>query len=327
MSLASYLVRRVGFMAVTLLLVTVITFAVTNILPGDVALLILGPNASDEKVAALQQQLGLNKPLYAQYFDWLTGLLTGDLGTSLKFQGESVSALIVEKLPRSLMLAVAATGVAVVLSIPLGIIAAYRQNDWPDFLASTFGFVGVSIPIFLWGLVFILVFAIWPAQYFGIDFFPTTGYAAPSEEGWGMTLRHLALPATSMGFALTAYIMRMTRSSMLEVLSEEYVKLARAKGMSEWVVVLRHAFRNAVIPVITVVAFQFAYAFGGVVVLEQVFFWPGIGRLTLTAVKARDIPLLQGCIIVIALMYMISNLVADVLYAYFDPRIRYGGES
>ncbi|WP_435361968.1 ABC transporter permease [Haloarchaeobius sp. DFWS5] len=320
MSLASYLVRRTGFMFVTLLLVTVITFAVTNILPGDVALIILGPNASEEKIQALQQQLGLNKPLYAQYFDWLTGLVTGDMGQSLRF-GEPVSALVVERLPRSMLLAVAATLVAVVLSLPLGVIAAYRQNEWPDFAASTFGFVGVSIPIFLWGLLFILVFAVW------FDIFPTGGFAPPAAEGWGTTLKYLVLPATSMGFALTAYIMRMTRSSMLEVLSEEYVKLARAKGMSERVVVLRHAFRNAVIPVITVIAFQFAYAFGGVVVLEKVFVWPGIGRLTLTAVQARDIPLLQGCIIVIALIYMLSNLAADVLYAYFDPRIRYGGEN
>jgi peptide/nickel transport system permease protein len=140
------------------------------------------------------------------------------------------------------------------------------------------------------------------------------------------TLTHLVLPAGSMGFALTAYIMRMTRSSMLEVMSEEYVNLARAKGMTQRVVVLKHALRNAIIPVITVIAFQFSYAFGGIVVLEEVFFYPGIGRLTLTAIQSRDIPLLQGCIIVVALIYMVSNLTADVLYAYFDPRIRYGGE-
>jgi peptide/nickel transport system permease protein len=166
--------------------------------------------------------------------------------------------------------------------------------------------------------VFILVFAVWAG------WFPTGGYVPPTEDPIG-ALKHLVLPATSMGFALTAYIMRMTRSSMIEVLSEEYINLARAKGMTQRVVVLKHAFRNAVIPVITVIAFQFSYAFGGVVVLEEVFFWPGIGRLTLTAIQARDIPLLQGCIIVVALIYMVSNLAADVMYAYFDPRIRYGG--
>ena len=285
----SYLGRRIAFLTVTLLFVTIITFAVTNVLPGDVALLILGPNASPEKLEALRVQLGLNQPLYLQYIEWLGGLVRGDLGTSIRFD-ESVMTLIAEKLPRSLMLAVAATLIAIVLSIPLGIIAAVKQNEPTDTAASMFGFVGVSIPIFLWGLVFILVFAVW------LDLFPTGQYVSPAEDPL-KALHHLVLPATSMGFALTAYVMRMTRSSMIEELGDEYVKLARAKGMSERVVVLRHAFRNAVIPVITVIAFQ-----------------------------ARDIPLLQGCIIVVALMYMLSNLAADVLYAYFDPRIRYGGE-
>ncbi len=314
----SYLVRRLAFLTVTLLFVTLITFAVTNVLPGDVALLILGPNASPESLAALREQLGLNQPLYVQYVDWLVGLLQGDLGRSLLFN-EPVIDLIAEKLPRSIMLAVAATLIAVVLSIPLGIVAAVKQNEPADTAASMFGFVGISIPIFLWGLVFILVFAVW------LDLFPTGQYVSPTED-LVRSLHHLVLPASAMGFALTAYVMRMTRSSMLEELGEEYIKLARAKGMSERVVVLRHAFRNAVIPVITVIAFQFAYAFGGVVVLEEVFYWPGIGRLTLSAIQSQDIPLLQGCIIVVALMYMLSNLAADVLYAYFDPRIRYGGE-
>ncbi len=313
----NYLARRLGFMTLTLLFVTLITFAVTTILPGDVALLILGPNATEESIQALQAQMGLDKPLYLQYIDWVFGIFQGDMGTSLRFD-EPVVTLIAQKLPKSLMLAAAATLIAVVLAIPLGVIAAVKQNDLPDLFASMFGFIGISIPIFLWGLVFILVFAVW------FDWFPTGNYVPPSEDPIG-TLTHLVLPASSMGFALTAYIMRMTRSSMLEVLNEEYVKLARAKGMTQRVIVLKHALRNAIIPVITVIAFQFSYAFGGVVVLEEVFFWPGIGRLTLTAIQSRDIPLLQGCIIVVALIYMISNLAADILYGYFDPRIRYGG--
>ena len=305
-------------MAVTLFLVTLIAFAVTNILPGDVALVILGPNATEESIAALQAQLGLNRPLYIQYLDWVFGLLRGDMGESLRFS-EPVAALIAERLPRSLLLAVTATLIAVALSIPLGVYAAINQNEAPDVTASMFAFIGISMPIFLWGLVFILVFAVW------FNIFPTGGYTSPTEN-LVASLRQLVLPASAMGFALTAYIMRMTRSSMLEVLSAEYIKLARAKGMSQRVVVLRHALKNAVIPVITVIAFQFSYAFGGVVVLEEVFFWPGIGRLTLTAIQSRDIPLIQGCIIVVALIYMISNFAADLLYAYFDPRIRYGGD-
>jgi len=313
----AYVARRAGFMAVTLFFVTVIAFAVTNVLPGNVALLILGPNASEASLHALQQQLGLNQPLYVQYVDWIGQLLHGSMGTSLRFD-EPVVGLIAAKLPRSLLLAVSATLVAVLLSIPLGVYSAVRQNEAPDVAASLFAFVGISVPIFLWGLIGILVFAVW------LHWFPTGGYVPPSKDPMG-ALEHLVLPASAMGFALTAYIMRMTRSSMLEVLGEEYIKLARAKGMSQRVVVLRHAFRNAIIPVITVIAFQFSYAFGGVVVLEQVFHWPGIGQLTLIAIQSRDIPLIQGCIIVVALIYMLSNLTADLLYAFFDPRVRYGG--
>jgi peptide/nickel transport system permease protein len=314
----NYVFRRVGFMAVTLFFVTLIAFAVTNILPGNVALLILGPNADAQSIAALKAQMGLNQPLYIQYIDWVLGLLQGDMGTSLRFD-EPVAHLIAEKLPRSLLLAVSATFVAVMLSIPLGVYSAVHQNEPSDVAASMFAFVGISVPIFLWGLLFILFFAVW------VNWFPTGGYVPPSEDPMG-TLTHLVLPAGAMGFALTAYIMRMTRSSMLEVLSEEYIKLARAKGMTQRVIVLRHGLKNAIIPVITVIAFQFSYAFGGVVVLEEVFFWPGIGRLTLTAIQSRDIPLIQGCIIVVALIYMLSNFTADLLYAYFDPRIRYGGD-
>ena len=315
----NYVLRRIGFMTVTLFLVTLIAFAVTNILPGNVALVILGPNANPESIQALEAQLGLNRPLYVQYFDWVVGLLQGDMGESLRF-GDPVVGLIAERLPRSLLLAVSATLVAVALSIPLGVYAAINQNEAPDVTASMFAFVGISLPIFLWGLVFILIFAVW------LNLFPTSGYVAPGEDPVA-SFQRLVLPAGAMGFALTAYIMRMTRSSMLEVLNEEYINLARAKGMSQRVVVLRHALRNAIIPVITVIAFQFSYAFGGVVVLEEVFLWPGIGRLTLTAIQSRDIPLIQGCIIVVALIYMLSNFAADLLYAYFDPRIRYGGEN
>nr|WP_254273297.1 ABC transporter permease [Halomicroarcula marina] len=315
----NYVLRRIGFMTVTLFLVTLIAFAVTNILPGNVALVILGPNANAESIQALEAQLGLNRPLYVQYIDWVLGLLQGDMGESLRF-GDPVAGLIAERLPRSLLLAVSATLVAVALSIPLGVYAAVNQNETPDVAASMFAFVGISLPIFLWGLVFILVFAVW------LNLFPTSGYV-PLGEDPVAALQRLVLPASAMGFALTAYIMRMTRSSMLEVLSEEYINLARAKGMSQRVVVLRHALRNAVIPVITVIAFQFSYAFGGVVVLEEVFLWPGIGRLTLTAIQSRDIPLIQGCIIVVAMIYMLSNFAADLLYAYFDPRIRYGGDN
>lgn len=317
MAFVNYLLKRLGFMGVTLFLVTVITFVLTNILPGNVALLILGPNATEASIAQLESQLGLDQPLYVQYFDWIVGLIQGDMGTSLRYN-TPVAEQIAVRLPRSLMLAVSATIVSVSLSIPLGVIAAVRKNQPADLTASMVAFVGLSLPIFLWGLVFIYVFAI------TLGGFPTGNYVSPWEDPVA-AIHHLILPASAMGVALTAYIMRMTRSSMIDELSEDYVAFARAKGLDERTVVLRHALKNAAIPVITVIAFQFSYAFGGVVVLEEVFSWPGIGRLTLTAINSRDIPLLQGCIIVIALIYMVSNFLADMFYAYVDPRIRYGG--
>ena len=317
MAFVSYIFKRLGFMAFTLFLVTLITFGLTNVLPGNVALLILGPNATEESIAALEAQLGLDQPLYIQYVEWIVGMVQGDMGTSLRY-GTPVADLIAIRLPRSLLLAVTATIISVSLSIPLGVIAAVKKNSPTDLTASMVAFVGLSLPIFLWGLVFIYVFAL------TLGGFPTRGYVSPMEDPVAAA-HHLVLPASAMGVALTAYIMRMTRSSMIDELSEDYVEFARSKGLSERAVVLRHALKNAAIPVITVIAFQFSYAFGGVVVLEEVFSWPGIGRLTLTAIENRDVPLLQGCIIVIALIYMLSNFLADTFYAYVDPRIRYGG--
>ncbi|MGM0605184.1 MAG: ABC transporter permease [Halobacteriota archaeon] len=317
MAFVSYLFKRLGFMAITLFLVTVITFVLTNILPGNVALLILGPNATPESIAQLEAQLGLNQPLYVQYLDWIVGMAKGDLGTSLRYN-TAVADQIALRLPRSLLLAVSATIISVSLSIPLGVIAAVKKNSAADLTASMIAFVGLSMPIFLWGLVFIYVFAL------TLGGFPTRGYVSPWVDPVA-AIHHLVLPASAMGVALTAYIMRMTRSSMIDELSEDYIEFARSKGLNERTVVLRHALKNAAIPVITVIAFQFSYAFGGVVVLEEVFSWPGIGRLTLTAIENRDVPLLQGCIIVIAMIYMVSNFLADAFYAYVDPRIRYGG--
>lgn len=317
MAFVSYLLKRFGFMLITLFLVTLITFGLTKILPGNVALLILGPNATEASIAQLEAQLGLDQPLYVQYVEWVAGLFSGNLGMSLRYNVPVVD-LIALRLPRSLLLAVSATIISVTLSIPLGIIAAVRKNTPSDLTASMLAFVGLSLPIFLWGLVFIYVFAL------TLGGFPTRGYVSPMVDPIA-AIHHLILPASAMGVALTAYIMRMTRSSMIDELSEDYVEFARSKGLNERAVVLRHALKNAAIPVITVVAFQFSYAFGGVVVLEEVFSWPGIGQLTLTAIENRDIPLLQGCIIIIALIYMLSNFIADAFYAYVDPRIRYGG--
>jgi peptide/nickel transport system permease protein len=314
-----YVGRKVGLTLVTLLLLTVVIFALTNVLPGDAAVVALGGQAGNEEALdAMRERLGLNQPLYAQYLDWVGGALRGDLGESLRFDQE-VSALVADKLSRSLFLAGAATVVSIGVSIPLGVYAAVNKNEPEDVAASFISFAGISVPEFLWGLVLILVFAVY------LDIFPTGGYVSPLVDPLG-ALYHVTLPALSLGITLSAYMMRMTRSSMIEVLREEYIQLARAKGLSRRAVVLHHALKNALIPVITVAAFQFAYSFGAIVVIEDVFSWPGIGQLTVTAINNRDLPLIQATVLTIALVYLVVNTLADVLYGYVDPRIRVGGE-
>lgn len=317
MRLARYAARRLVLLVGSLVGVSVVTFAVVNVLPGDVATMILGTRASPERLATLRQNLGLARPLWVRYLDWLGGVLTGDMGRSLRY-GEPVAALVAQRLPASAFLAVAALAVAAVSAIPLGVVAATEQNTWKDLGTSLVAFAGISLPDFFWGLVLILVFA----KY--LSLVPPAGYVNPVVDPVG-GFAHVLLPALALGFALMAHLTRMTRSSLVEELRSGYVDLARSKGLPERRIVYRHALRNAFLPVLTVIGLQLGFLFSGIVVIEQLFAYPGLGRLAFKALVNRDAPLIQGAVLTIATVFMLSNLVVDLLYAVLDPRVGAGG--
>jgi peptide/nickel transport system permease protein len=319
MSLPRYAARRVVLLVATLLGASMITFGLTNVLPGDVAVMILGTRASPEKLETLRQQLGLNRPIWIQYLEWIAGVLQGELGRSLRF-GDPVATLIAQRLPASAFLALTALSIAVVLAIPLGVVAAMDQNTWKDFLTSLAAFTGISLPNFFWGMVLILLLA----KY--VPVLPPSGYVNPLVEPIS-GVQHVLLPAGALGFSLMAHLTRMTRSSLIEELRSGYVDLARMKGMTRQTIVYRHALRNAFLPVLTVIGFQLGYLFGGIIVIEQLFAYPGLGRLAFNALINRDLPLIQGAVLTIAAIFMTSNLVVDLLYAVLDPRVSTGGGS
>jgi peptide/nickel transport system permease protein len=306
-------VQRLALIAVSLFIVSVITFIAINILPGDVAQTILGQQASQSQLEELRQQLGLNRPLWTRYSDWVGGLLTGDLGASY-YYSQPVQELVLDRLPETTFLAFVAILIAISLSIPLGIIAALRENEPIDLFASLTAFAGVSLPNFFWGIMLILIFA----EY--LNLVPPSGYVSPLKNP-GVALSHVVLPATALAFGLMAHIMRMTRSSLLEELRAGYVQLGRMKGLTDFRIIYRHALRNAFLPVLTVIGFQLSYLFGGVVIIEQVFSYPGLGRLLFNSVLQRDVPVLQTTVFIFAAITMLSNLTVDLLYAVFDPRI------
>lgn len=317
MSLTRYAARRLVFLVGTLFGASVITFALVNVLPGDVAVMILGTSGSQEQVEVLRQQLGLNQPVYIRYIDWIFGVLQGDLGRSLRF-GDPVATLISQRFPASAFLAFTALTIAVLVAIPMGIVAAVEQNTWKDFLTSVAAFTGISLPNFFWGMLLILLIA----QYASL--LPPAGYISPLDDLSG-AFAHVLLPAAALGFSLMAHITRMTRSSLIEELRSGYIDLARMKGLSNRRIVLRHALRNAFLPVLTVIGLQIGFLFSGIVIIEQVFAYPGLGRLAFRALLNRDTTLIQGSVLTIATVFMLSNLVVDLLYAVLDPRVQAGG--
>lgn len=317
MNLARFIARRLALALGTVFGVTVVTFAITIILPGDVATLIVGIEDDPQRVAAIQRELGLDQPLHVQYVDWLVGILQGDMGNSMRF-GDPVNGLVRRRFPASAFLAVAAMTVAILAAIPLGVFAALGRDTWRDYAASVTAFLGISLPGFFWGLVLILILA----RYTGL--FPPAGYVSPAEDPIA-AVHHVALPALALGFGLMAHLTRMTRSSLIGELRAGYIDLAKTKGLSERAIIYRHALRNAFLPVLTVMGFQMAFLFGGVVVIEVVFSYPGLGTLAFSALENRDIPLIQGTVLIFATIFVVSNLVVDVLYAVLDPRVEQGG--
>ncbi|MBX6755244.1 MAG: ABC transporter permease [Thermorudis peleae] len=311
----AYIVRRVLMAIPVMLLVAVTTFLLLHMTPGDPVAVLLGPDATTDQIAAMRRQLGLTDPLYLQLYHWFARLLHGDLGQSIFLQ-KPVTAAIAERLAPTLELSLLALVVAIVIGIPAGVLAAVRQGRLLDVGVMLVAMVGISMPTFWLGLNLIFLFAV------TLRWLPAQGYVPLSQGVWE-NLSRLILPALTLGAGQGAFLARMTRSVMLEVLNEDFVRTARAKGLIERRVLLGHALRAGLVPIVTVIGITFALLMGGAVVTEQVFNLPGVGRLLVQAVLRRDFPLIQGIVLVIALTYVLINLGVDLLYALLDPRIRY----
>jgi peptide/nickel transport system permease protein len=314
--MAFYIARRVAAIGIILVVISILIFAITQVLPGNVARMIAGQFATPEVIAAIEHKLGLNDPLVTQYWRWASGVLAGDLGQSLIME-RPIGPMLRAALANSAALAVVSFAVVTILGVGLGILAAVRHNTAIDHGIAVITFLGISVPEFFWGIVLILVFA-------GYLHWLPSGGAGAASSGGGVSIAHLVLPAATLTFALIAHVSRMTRSSLLETLASPYVLYARAKGVPERVVLMRHALRNALLPTITVLAIDVGLLIGGIVVVETVFSYPGLGRLLLFAIERHDLPLIQATMLVVAAIYCFANLAADLLYAYFNPRIRYG---
>ena len=317
----AYILRRLLATIRVLAVVALFTFTLLRIVPGDPAAVLAGHEATLEDVEQIRTRLGLDKPLPLQLGAWIGQLARGDLGHSIRKSDEPVLRLIASRVEPTLSLALITETAAVLIAVPLGVLAAWKANSWVDRLVMVFAAVGFSMPVFWVGFVLIWIFGLWS---FGLDFplLPVAGYS-PLDEGAVEYARHLILPAITLGLVLIALIARMTRASMLEILKEDYVRTARAKGITENMVLVRHALRNASLPIITVIGLGVAALLSGAVVTESVFAIPGMGRLAVDAIVARDYPVIQGLIIVLATLYVFINLGVDITYAYLDPRIRY----
>jgi peptide/nickel transport system permease protein len=316
--MVSFVLRRLLSVIPVMLLVATGVFLLLKLTPGDPVGVILGPDADEERRQALREELGLNDPLPEQYFRWLGDAVRGDLGDSL-FLNEPVLSALADRAQPTLLLTVLSTLVALSIGLPTGIVAAQNRGNWMDVGTMAIAILGISMPTFWLGLNLILVFAV------KLRWLPVAGYA-PLSDGLWESLRYLILPAITLGVAQAALLARMTRSMMLEVLGTDYVRVARAKGLRERRVVYYHAFKNALIPLINVAGLIFAALLGGAVVTEQIFNIPGVGRLLIQAVGRRDVPLVQGTVLVVAAIYVMVNLIVDLISAALDPRLRSVGD-
>jgi peptide/nickel transport system permease protein len=315
--MTAYVLQRLGAVTLTMVAMSVLVFLATHALPSNAAALILGQYSTPETEAALEHKLGFDQPLPVQYWRWAKGMLKGDMGQSFEME-RPVAPMLWDAFSRSAVLALSAMTVVSVLGLTLGVIAAIWRGRWPDHAASIFTYCGVSLPEFYWGLVFILLFCS------TFHLLPSSGYANLAD-GFGHFVAHLALPVATLTLAFLAHVARLTRSSMVEALESMYVKVARARGLPERLVILRHALRNALIPSITVLAQDFGFLIGGIVAVETVFAYPGLGRMLVEALQRQDLPVMQAAILVLTGVFCLANLAADLLYGVVNPRIRYGG--
>ncbi|HXH13659.1 MAG TPA: ABC transporter permease [Alphaproteobacteria bacterium] len=311
----NYILKRILATIPVMAVVALFVFSLLRLTPGDPAAVIAGDYASPQDVERIRQKLGLDKPVHIQFGIWIGHLLRGDLGTSI-FSGMPVTTLIAQRLEPTLALTTFTMLIAIVTAIPLGVVAAWKAGTWIDRGVMLFAVLGFSLPVFWLGFLLIYTFAI------NLAALPVQGYVTISQ-GVGPFLRHLVLPGMTLGLVYMALIARMTRASMLEVLQEDYIRTAHAKGARPGVVLLRHALKNASLPVVTIIGVGFALLIGGVVVTESVFAIPGLGRLTVDAILHRDYPVIQGVILVVSAAYVFINLLVDLSYVVLDPRIRY----
>jgi len=324
----AYVARRLLLMIPMAIGMVVITFGLLLLIPGDPAAVLLGQEASAEAIQNLRNALGLNDPWYIRLWDYFAGLLQGDMGTSI-FQNRPVASIIATRLGATLELAIVSLILATVIGLTLGVIAAIRQGSWVDTATMLFAQLGVSMPVYWLGLLLMLAFAVM------LGWLPAVGRGVPLPEAtmamftgnfgpiWD-SLSHLALPAIALAANSAAVISRLVRAAMLEVLREDFVRTAYAKGLRRPRVVIRHALRNALLPVLSIIGLRFGALLGGAVLTESIFAWPGLGQLTISAISQRDLPLIQGIVLTFAIIFALVNLVVDLLYAAVDPRIRLG---
>ena len=302
-----YMIKRLLALIPVLIGVSILVFMLMHITPGDPAILMLGERAPEEQLENLRESMGLNEPLPIQYINWIGRVLRGDMGRSLRSRRQ-VTREIWQRLPNTLSLGFAAAFLAIVVGIPIGVISAVRPNSWMDNIFTGITFAAVGMPVFWTGIMLILIFSVY------LRWLPSSGLQ------WD--IRNFILPTIALASVTTATITRITRSSMLDVLKEDYVRTARSKGISERMVVYKHALRNALIPVVTIMGLQFGRLLAGAVLTETVFAWPGMGRLIVDAIRTNDFPLVQGSILVFALSYALANTFVDFTYAYLDPRLQ-----
>lgn len=310
-----YILKRILGIVPILFVISVMIFGLMHLMPGDPILTAVGPMATEGTIQALREKYGLDKPLHVQYWTWLSRTVRGDLGVSIRTD-QPVSRMIRERIPVTLILTSVATLISLLVALPAGIVSAYRRYTWLDRVFTAFVTMGVAIPNFFAAMILILIFGL------NLRILPISGFVNPFEnpiEG----LKHLVMPGVSLGLIYTALMSRMMRSSMLDVLGEDYIRTARAKGLREIVVARRHAARNAMLPVLTTAIINAGRLLGGSVIVEEMFALPGIGRLLVRGVFERDFPVIQGVTLLIALIFLASSLVADVAYSYLDPRIKY----
>ncbi|HYI16107.1 MAG TPA: nickel ABC transporter permease [Thermomicrobiales bacterium] len=313
-----FVIRRLILLVPVIAIVGTIVFVLIHLTPGDPAVVVLGQDANPEQIEAMRERLGLNEPLYVQYFDWFLGAIRLDFGESI-FLGQPVTESLLDRAQPTLLLTFYALTIQVLIAIPFGVISAVKHNSLLDRILMVISISGAAIPSFFLGIMLILFFAV------QLQWLPSGGYTSITEDPV-QHFKQMILPAFALGFTSAGLLARLVRSSMLDVLQEDFIRTAKAKGLPQRVLVVRHALRNALIPAITVIGYSLGGLLGGAVVTETVFTIPGMGRLVVQSVARRDFPVIQGAIVLIAAFYVLANLLVDVLYVYIDPRVRYGND-